>query len=127
MKEGDRIDALDACRNAIDGESTGTKIGEVEANSREAGHHLLKDDSLGRRELYRLWEEHLLRKAAGKGARLRSGSCTALQLLHVTFIADADISPVLVDDHQSRLDGSHDIAALVLVMQGREVGRDIGC
>ena len=46
LEEGDRIDAIEAGRDAIDGEGVAAEIGEVETDSREAGESLLKNDTL---------------------------------------------------------------------------------
>ena len=87
-----------------------TKVREVEAHGRETGQHLLEHDRLCRRESDRLREEQLL-----------SGHRMVLKLLQIALITDAHISPVLVDNHESRLDGSHDVTALILIVKGREV------
>ena len=108
MKEGNGTEAFDAGRNTVDGKGVTTKIGEVEANGGEAGQHLLEEDCLGGGEANGLGEEYLLR-----------GCGVVLQLLHVTLVTDTDIGPVLIDDHQTRLDGGHDVATLVLVVRGR--------
>ena len=108
MKEGDGTEAFDAGGNTVDGKGVTTKIGEVETDGGETGHHLLEEDCLGGRETDGLREEDLLR-----------GGGMVLQLLHVTLVTDADIGPVLVDDHQTRLDSGHDEAPLVLVVGGR--------
>ena len=108
MKEGNGTEAFDAGRNTIDSIRVTTKIGEVETDSGETGQHLLEDDCLGGGEADGLREEDLLR-----------GGGMVLQLLHITLVTDADIGPVLVDDHQTRLDSGHDEAPLVLVVGGR--------
>ena len=108
MKEGNGTEAFDAGRNTIDSIRVTTKIGEVETDSGETGQHLLEEDGLRGGETDSLREEHLLR-----------GCGVVLQLLHVTLVTDTDIGPVLIDDHQTRLDGGHDVATLVLVVRGR--------
>ena len=48
LEEGDRVDALETGRDAVDGKGVAAKVGEVEADGSEAGEYLLKDDTLCR-------------------------------------------------------------------------------
>ena len=110
LEEGDRIDALEASRDAVDGEGVAAEVGEIETDGCEAGKNLLKDDTLGRREADRLREEHLL-----------GGGSVVFELLQIALITDAHIGTMLIDDHEARLDGSHDVTALVLVVERRGI------
>ena len=46
----------------------------------------------------------------------------AFELLQITLVTDTHIGTMLINDHEARLDGCHDVTALVLVMLGGEVG-----
>ena len=41
------------------------------------------------------------------------------KLLQIALITDTHIGTMLIDDHETRLDGSHDVTALVLVVERR--------
>ena len=110
MEEADGVDAFKTGRDAVDGEGVASEVGEVEAYGREAGKNLLEDDRLGRCETDGLREEHLL-----------GGGSMVLELLQITLVTDAHIGTMLVDDHESGLDGCHDVTALVLRVQRREI------
>ena len=40
-----------------------------------------------------------------------------LKLLQRALVTDTHIGTMLIDDHKARLDGGHDVAALVLVVE----------
>ena len=60
--------------------------------------------------------EHL-----GEEKTLGTGSVIS-QLVEVLLVANAKIGTMLVDNHETTLDGGHDVTALVLVVDGGKVG-----
>ena len=108
LDEGDRVKTFGADRDAINGIGIATQIAEIETDGRQVGQELLHGDSLRGRELHRLGEKYLL-----------SASCMVLKLVHISLIANTDIGTILVDNHQTGLDGSHEVLSFVLVVVGR--------
>ena len=40
---------------------------------------------------------------------------------NIVLVADAHVGTMLIDNHKARLDGSHDVTALALVVERRKV------
>ena len=115
MKERFRIEAIKAGGDAVNGKGIATKVGQIEAQVGKLGHHLIDGYSLGWRELHRFGEQQFL-----------GGDEMTILLTLVAVVEYTDAGTMLVDNHQARLDGRHEILALVLIVGGRLLRENLG-
>ena len=109
------LQALDARRHTADGIAGRAERCELEAHGSQGGQQLADTGGIGRRQFDDLGEEQPLAAGGAVG-----------ELPHIVFVADAHVGTVLVDNHQARLDGGHDVATFVLIVRRGHVGREGG-
>ncbi len=103
-----RVDALQALGNSVQCKSAAAKVAHLEAHRRKLVLDALIDHQLLGLEMQAVGEEQLLRVHLARG-----------QPVAVLLKEYAHMGAMLVYDHQARLDRSHDVSALVLVVCGR--------
>ena len=98
-----RVNAFETGGEAMDGYAVATEGVDLKTQGMEVGLDGVEGGGIGGREVYDVGEEEALGDTVAGG-----------ELGEVAVVKDAEVSAVLIDEHQTRLDSDEDILAAIL-------------